>query len=131
MGHIPTLICWERLYKGKVAITDSLKAFYLRLILDWRSVPVESEDQIIEKIRSMLLENGDVYIEKDDLKAYTGDRPMASELSLFPLRNFSDWRKKERSSFILVGQVTPFSFLTQNIRKTLPDHPSFMSYEMI
>jgi hypothetical protein len=75
------------------------------LILDWRSVPVESEDQIIEKIRSMLLENGE--------------------------RNFSDWRKKERSSFILVGQVTPFSFLTQNIRKTLPDHPCFMSYEMI
>jgi putative selenium metabolism hydrolase len=43
-----------------------------RLILDWRDVPSESEDQIIEKIRGILPESGDVHIEKYDLKTYTG-----------------------------------------------------------
>jgi putative selenium metabolism hydrolase len=43
-----------------------------RLILVWSDVPGESENKIIEKIRSILPENGEVEVEKYDLKTYTG-----------------------------------------------------------
>jgi acetylornithine deacetylase/succinyl-diaminopimelate desuccinylase-like protein len=43
-----------------------------KLILDWRDVPGESEDRILEKTRSLLPENGDVHVEKYLLTTYTG-----------------------------------------------------------
>ncbi len=43
-----------------------------RLILVWSDVPGESETKIIDKIRSVLPECGDVDIEKFELKTYTG-----------------------------------------------------------
>ena len=42
------------------------------LILDWRDVPGESEAQIINKLRSILPESGDVHIAEYKYKTYTG-----------------------------------------------------------